>query len=282
MGNSSIEWCTKTWNVITGCTHSGSPGCDHCWAASMVKRFPHLHGIEYGPDVGGDLNPAGIPVPFSEIRFHPSRLDEPLRWRKPQRVFCCSMGDLFHEYVEEEWVDKVIGVTRLTPQHSYMFLTKRPERMISYFADNPGAQMVRVNKEAQKMLKPKNFICPDAPSVWPRHNLMLGVSVESPDYLWRVDHLRQTPAALRFISFEPLIADVGKVDLTGISWCIVGSESGPRRRPCNLGWIRSLRDQCVAANVPFFCKQANINGKLVKMPVIDGKVWGEVPEATDA
>ena len=237
MGDTKIEYCTKVWSIITGCTPV-SAGCDQCWASRQIRsgRTPAVHGS----------------TDFSKITFHPSRLDEPLLWRKPQRVFVCSMGDLFHEDVPNAALSAISVMIRECSWHTFLILTKRPERMKHYIS-----------------------------SINPIRNLWLGVSVESPDYLWRVDHLRQTPAALRFISFEPLIADVGKVDLTGISWAIVGAESGPRRRPCNIEWVRSLKDQCVAARVPIFIKQASINGKLVKMPSIDGRVWGEIPEGKE-
>ena len=255
------KWWDVSWNPVSGCTHSGSPGCDNCWAKQMNDRF--------------------YDIPFSEIRFHPSRLDEPLRWRKPRRIFVCSMGDLFHDDVLTRWIDDIVLTMRCCPQHTFMILTKRPERMIEYYIS-------RESFEYPFCLLP---------------NLWLGVSVEDQATAdQRIPILLQTPAAKRFVSVEPMLSSIDLTYyLTGhedngvdpemkrpvgcclswtppLDWVIVGSESGPRRRPCNLDWIKSLRDQCVAANVPFFCKQAIINGKLVKMPPIDGKVWGEGAE----
>ena len=191
--------------------------------------------------------------PFSQIIYHWDRFDIPRNWKKPRRIFLGSMTDLFQKDVQDGYRKIIEGVIADCPQHTFMVLTKRADNMRVYFTGN-----------------------------LPYRNLWLGVTVEGPETLWRVRALRKIKSATRFISFEPLLADVGKVNLEGISWVIVGSESGPRRRPCDIEWIRSLRDQCVAAGVPIFIKQANINGKLVKTPPIDGKVWAETPEAPDA
>ena len=271
-GKSKDRWWDESFNPVTGCTPI-SEGCRNCWAARMVKRFPQLHGADDCDH--GCTTPH--PRPFSKIKFHPPRLDQPLRWKKPRRVFVCSMGDLFHEDVPGEWVDMVIGATRLTPQHIFMVLTKRPERMWEYFASHPGKQMHRTNMAAQNMVKPARFICPDSSSVWPRHNLWLGVSVCTRKEKPWLDILRKTPAALRYVSFEPILEDMGSIDFTGISWAIIGCESGPGRRLTPAGAMRDVKNQCVAAGIPVFVKQADINGKLVKMPPLDGKVWDEVP-----
>mgnify|MGYP001568897263 CR=1 FL=1 len=288
---SRIEWCDRTYNPITGCTHSGSPGCDHCWAASMVNRFPQLHGTKPFP-YGDGLVEA---IPFSTVQFHPSRLDEPLRWRKPQRVFVCSMGDLFHEDVNPALIIRVFEVMVLCQDHTFLLLTKRPERM----------KKLVCGCLENAMGEPIDAIT----------NIFLGVSVENQQTAdQRIPILLQTPAAVRFVSVEPCL---GPVDIFqniskyhpdtvinaevyaeamgnrqfdeaagirrnwhrgGINWVVVGCESGPRRRSCNIEWIKSLRDQCVAAGVPIFVKQAEIDGKLVKMPKIDGRVWGQIPE----
>jgi len=288
-GKSKIEWTDATWNPVTGCSPV-SAGCDNCYAARMVKRFPHLHDARKQRAVPLTIHPKG----FWNIQFHPSRLDQPLRWKRPRRIFVCSMGDLFNEEVKDEWIDKVIGATRHAPQHTFMILTKRPGRMRTYFSDSPGVAMVRANREAQNMSKPRNFICPESPSVWPRHNLWLGVTAENQEMAdLRIPFLLQTPAAKRFVSVEPMLGSVrlgslwwnAKISgggapwaIDSLDWVIAGCESGPRRRPCNIEWLRSLRDQCVAAGVPFFLKQMDINGRLVKMPILDGRVWAQVPE----
>jgi len=237
MGDTKIEWCDKVWNPVTGCTPV-SAGCDNCYAERMSKRFYR------------GWNPRA----HFEVRFHPSRLDQPLRWKKPRRVFVCSMGDLFHDDVREEWILSVLIRIVKAPQHTFMVLTKRPSRMNQFFAH--ASEMTGGNP----------------PNLW------LGVTVESPEWLWRLNDLRKIPAALRFVSFEPLLADMGEVDFTGIGWAIIGCESGPRRRPANIEWFRSIRDQCVSADVPFFLKQMDINGRLVKMPELDGRVWDEFPK----
>lgn len=265
MGETKIEYCTKVWSPVTGCTHSGSPGCDHCWAAAMVKRFPPLHGLKLGDTKWENL-------PFSEIRFHPHRLDEPLRWRKPQRVFVCSMGDLFHPEVSVTWLESVLAVITRCPQHTFMILSKRPERFLLLTEDR-----LRISRT----------------DTWPIRNLWLGVSVENQQTAdERIPILLKTPAAMRFVSVEPMLGpvDLREVSTFGVSsaagnklsdclnWVICGSESGPNRRPCSPDWIKSLRDQCVATGVPFFLKQIEVNGKLVKMPLIDGRVWDQIPE----
>ena len=184
MGDTKIEYCTKVWNPVTGCTHSGSPGCDHCWAAAMVKRFPHLHGTKPFP-YGDNLVEA---IPFSTIQFHPSRLDEPLRWRKPQRVFVCSMGDLFHPEVSVTWLESVLAVITRCPQHTFMILSKRPERFLLLTEDR-----LRISRT----------------DTWPIRNLWLGVSVENQQTAdQRIPILLQTPAAKRFVSVEPCISHV--------------------------------------------------------------------------
>lgn len=203
-----IEWTDETWSPVTGCTKV-SPGCDNCYAEAMTRRFEERWGD------------------FGTVRLHPRRLDQPLRWRKPRRVFVCSMGDLFHKDVPTDFIVEVFRMAFHTP-HILQVLTKRSSRM--------------------KRLAIGPF--PD--------NLWLGVSVEDRKRLVRVDHLRQTPAAVRFLSCEPLLGDLGELDLTGIHWVIVGGESGPRARPCHPAWARNIKDQCQAAGVPFFLKQNGV------------------------
>lgn len=222
-----IEWATEVWNPVTGCTKV-SAGCKNCYAERMSKRF-------------------GWPW---EVTLHHDRLDNPLHWRKPRRVFVCSMGDLFHEDVSDLFICKVMDIVQKCPQHTFLVLTKRAKRMSQWPVE--GSQGII-------------------------SNLWLGVSVEDCDRLGRIDTLRDTPAAVRFISFEPMLGDVGEVNLDGIGWVICGGESGPGARPMNIEWARSLKDQCVYAGVPFFFKQARINGKMVKMPTLDGKKWEQYP-----
>lgn len=173
----------------------------------------------------------------------------PFRWEKPQIIFVNSMSDLFHDGVPVEFIMEVFGVIAATRRHTYQILTKRADRLAG--------------------------LSPELP--WPS-NLWMGVSVEDADYVWRIDRLRQTGARIKFLSIEPLIAPVGYLDLTGIEWVIVGGESGPRARPMDPDWVRSVRDQCVAAGVPFFFKQWGGRNKKRAGRILDGRSWDEYPE----
>ncbi len=235
-----IEWATDVWNPVTGCTKV-SEGCRNCYAERMVKRFGHrLHGDK----------PAGVgirPREFVHVQLHPEKLDQPLHWRKPRRVFVCSMGDLFHEDVPWSFIVEVFLRMNRTGNHTFMVLTKRPERMREFCSS-------------------EQFM-----DSGPLANVWLGVSVEDQKTAdERIPLLLQTPAALRFVSCEPMLGPVklwrqqpngrllnlGEVaNGRGLDWVICGGESGPGARPMHPEWARSLRDQCAAANVPFFFKQ---------------------------
>lgn len=247
----TIEWATHTWNPVTGCTKV-SQGCKHCYAERMAKRFSR-RGILPGTDSEGNAvewdtceSPNG---PDFQVLLHPERLDEPLHWRKPRRVFVCSMSDLFHEAVSDGFIQKVLQTARACPQHTFMFLTKRPERM-------------RLALLATDCAGGCNGI--DCRHLW------FGVSVEDQATAnKRIPLLLQTPAAVRFVSYEPAL---GPVDFTpwlgcdlensshgvlmpGVSWLICGGESGPGARPMQVEWAQSAADQCSAAGVAFFMKQ---------------------------
>lgn len=212
MAESSIEWTQHTWNPVTGCTKI-SPGCKHCYAETMSKRLKAMGA-------------AGYEDGFN-LRLHPERLDQPRRRKSPTTYFVNSMSDLFHSDVPFSFIDDVVAVCRDTPQHTYQVLTKRAERMRSYFDTRA---------------------CPD--------NLWLGVSVEDRRYgVPRIDHLRRTAAAVRFLSVEPLLRDVGLLNLSGIHWVIVGGESGPKARPMQPAWAESVRVQAIEQDVAFFFKQ---------------------------
>jgi protein gp37 len=214
---SKIEWCDATWNPITGCTPV-SAGCDHCYARRLAGRFWKHH-----------------PAPFSQILLHYSRMDQPLRWRRPRRVLVGSMGDLFHEDVPLDRVGEVLRSCRATPRHTFMFLTKRAERMRQCLLawDCSGEINGRI----------------DCTHMW------FGVTAENQSCAdHRVPILRDSPAALRFISCEPLLEAV-TLNLDGIGWVIAGPETGPGARPCSKAWIAALWGQCVAAGVPFFLKR---------------------------
>ena len=228
---SKIEWCDATWNPVTGCTKV-SAGCAHCYAEQLTRRFPQHY-----------------PRAFAVTLWH-TRILEPLHWKKPRRVFVCSMGDLFHARVPDSFIEDVFGTIRACPRHTFMVLTKRPGRM-RYFA----------------LAK------------WPK-NLWAGVTVEDRDSLWRLEKLVDTPYPKRFVSFEPLLQRMPDLRplLRRVDWAIVGCESGPKRRGMFGGWATDLQDQCVDVGVPFFLKQMEVDGKVVKMPELDGRVWAERPD----
>jgi len=181
----------------------------------------------------------GYPAAPNEFRvtFHPDKLDQPLRWREPRRIFVCSMGDLFHPNVETPWIDSILASVAMSPQHTFLALTKRPEKMAPFLS----------NRHTQGKLT-------QIQDAWPLPNLHLGVTVCNPSELYKIDILRQTPAAVRFVSAEPLLADLGNLSLDGIHGVILGGETGPHARPMQPDWVRSIRDQCAAAGIPFFFK----------------------------
>src|SRR5258708_5421792 len=202
--HSRIEWTDATWNPVRGCSKV-SPGCTHCYAETFAERFRGIPGHPF--EKGFDL------------RLVPEKLTEPLRWSQPKMIFVNSMSDLFHEDVPDEYILKVAKVMSLANWHIYQILTKRPERMAI-------------------LLKTKLLDVAQQSHIW------WGVSVENQRHgLPRIDILRNTPARVRFLSIEPLLEDLGQINLSGMSWAIVGGESGPGARPIQASWIRSLRDQ---------------------------------------
>jgi protein gp37 len=211
------------------------------------------------------------------VRFHADELDKPLRWRKPRRIFVNSMSDLFHEDVTDEQIDRVWAAMLLAPHHTFQVLTKRTTRMVYWLSARNLYDRILRWADVMRADDPK--LCQvgiSDPRTMPAKWIWLGVSVESQAHTPRIDGLLTCPASVRFVSFEPLLSDV-QTDLTGIDWAICGCESGPHARPMQLDWARSLRDQCVTAGVPFFLKQAKVDGKFTKMPALDGKVWDEMP-----
>jgi protein gp37 len=237
--HSLIEWTDATWNPIRGCTKI-SPGCANCYAETFAERFRGVvgHPFEQGFD----------------LRLVPEKLGDPLRWRKPRRIFVNSMSDLFHEDVPDDFIVDVLTVMSRATWHVFQTLTKRAERM------------------CRLLCGPFRWAA-GMPHTW------WGVSVENRSHgLPRIEWLRQTPARHRFLSVEPLLEDLGTIDLRGIHWVIVGGESGRRPRPMHLDWVRSLRDQCRACGIPFFFKQQVVNRRKVSLPVLDGVVWSECPD----
>lgn len=240
-----IEWADATVNAVNGCSVL-SPGCTNCYAMRLagtrLREHPSRAGLTQPTKAG--------PVWTGEVRLNEQQLLQPLRWRRPRRIFWNAHGDLFHGAVPDEWIDRVFAVCELTPQHTHMILTKRSERMFAYLTRRKAEKPVLV-PVGDGTLEQHPFNS----ELKPPKNIWLGVSVEDqPRADDRIADLRDTPAAVRFVSFEPLLGAV-QADLTGIHWAIVGGESGPGARPMHPDWARSLRDQCQAAGVAFFFKQ---------------------------
>ncbi len=223
-----IEWTDETWNPVVGCSKC-SPGCDNCYAEKMAHRLACMgkEGYCYVTTREGKWN-------GRTYRLRNNVLDIPLHWRKGRKIFVCSMGDLFHESVPFEFIDKVFGVMFANPWHTYQILTKRPERWIRYIQDNPARRLQ------------------DQKYIW------AGITIEHPDYKNRADILRQIPTAVRFLSIEPCLADMGELNLEELDQVIVGGESGPGARFCPVDNIRSIVEQGKAAGVPVFVKQIHI------------------------
>lgn len=235
--STAIEWTDETWNPVVGCSKT-SPGCDNCYAIGVAHRAmqPAHEGLTIRTERGTDWT--------GEVRCLPERLEQPLRWRKPRKVFVNSMSDLFHPSVPYRFIREVFNTMRCCngqvtangkrmPSHTFQVLTKRPQRM---------AQLAR---DRSLGFNPER----------PPANVWLGTSIESDRYAFRANHLRATPAAVRFLSLEPLLGPLPSLDLTGIDWVIVGGESGPGARPMHPQWVRDIRDRCIDAGVPFLFKQ---------------------------
>ena len=246
---STIEWTDATWNPVTGCTEV-SPGCDHCYAKTFAERWRGVAGHPY--EQGFDL------------RLWPNRLDYPLQWKKPRRIFANSMSDLFHRDVPDEFVLRVFDVMAQADWHIFQVLTKRPSRLVRLVPQITERVQAYMGKGA----------------TWPEH-IWLGVSVETMQYQWRVDKLRQVPAAIRFISAEPLLGSLRELDISDIHWLIAGGESGPGYRPCKPEWIRELRDSCHAAEVAFFFKQWGGRTPKAGGRDLDGRTWDEFPHPVE-
>ncbi len=241
--NDLIEWNDATWNPIRGCTKV-SPGCDNCYAARLATRWNRAPGQPYERGF--------------EPREVPENLDQPLRWKRPRRILVASMGDLFHEDIDATFVRQVFETMLVAQWHVYQVLTRRPERM----------------RELVRGL-PRELA--DQPHIW------MGVSVEDRAHgVPRIDVLREVPAAVRFVCVEPLLEDLGELDLTGIHGVAVGGESGARARPMHAEWVQAIRRQCEAQDVAFFFKGWGGARRELTGRFLDGKTWAQLPRGGGA
>ena len=240
---SKIEWTDATWNPVRGCTKI-SPGCTHCYAAVFAERFRGVRGHPY--EQGFD------------IRLVPEKIAEPLRWKTPRKFFVNSMSDLFHEAVPDDYIASVVDVMLQADWHVYQVLTKRSARM-------------------RQLLSGRLRLAAAREHIW------WGVSVENKKHgLPRVEDLLATPATMKFLSIEPLLEDLGTLKLRGITWVIVGGESGPGARPMLRQWVVSIRKQCRDHGVPFFFKQWGGVRKKHAGRLLDGRTYDEMPEIPSA
>lgn len=318
----AIEWTHvpgykgETWNPVTGCDRV-SPGCAHCYALEFAARLKAMGRERYQRD--GDPKTSG---PGFGLTLHRDKLAEPLRWRKPRAVFVNSMSDLFHEDIPDEYIAEVYGVMAAAHKHIFMVLTKRPERMHALLTNEDW--VIAATEEATSWVKKPGLPLDDQASYcWPGEdyhefpalrNVWLGVTIENRRFVDRADLLRQTPAAVRFISAEPLLgplvydeesdgdghpatggpcwfdgADLPPLELDGIDWLIAGGESGAGHRPIELQWVRDLREHCLAQrydrdgfdiDLPgtrFFFKQWGGRTPKAGGRLLDGRTWDEFP-----
>ena len=250
-GLSDIEWTDATWNPVTGCAMV-SPGCTNCYAMRMAARLQSMGHPLYA-DV--TRKSGGRPVWTGKVHLSEAALRAPLKWRKPRKIFVNSMSDLFQDAVPAEFVARVWAIMQMSPWHVYQILTKRPDNMLRVLTDL-GLQPL--------------------PQVW------LGTSVESADYVDRIEILRRVPAAIRFVSFEPLLGPAGTVDLAGIDWAIAGGESGPSARPVERLWLEQIERQCRISGTAFFFKQWGGTNKKATGRVLNGRTFDEYPNLPEA
>lgn len=245
-GPSDIEWTDATWNPVSGCLMV-SPGCTNCYAMRMAARLQAMGHPAYSAVT---RNSGGRPVWTGHLHLNEAALEIPLYWRSPRRIFVNSMSDLFQDRVPRTFVRKVWGVMDRAKRHTYQILTKRPENMLAVIE---GEQL------------------PTLPNVW------LGTSVENADYVDRIRVLRSVPAAIRFVSFEPLLGPIGQISLRDINWAIVGGESGPSARPMDEKWVTQIHAMCDRWGTAFFFKQWGGTNKRKSGRVLHGRTWDEYP-----
>lgn len=246
---SNIEWTEATWNPVAGCSVI-SPGCTNCYAMRMAERLSAMGQPKY---LGLTRRSGGRPKWNGKIRTDERSLTIPLSWKQGRMIFVNSMSDLFHEDVPIEFIQEVFAVMRDCPQHTFQILTKRADRLKDVSGD----------------------------LIW-TPNIWMGVSVESAVYVDRIDDLRASDARIKFLSLEPLIDDVGSLNLSDIDWAIAGGESGPGARPMEVAWVRSIRDQCIDSDVAFHFKQWGGVNKKRKGRLLDGRTWDQFPQSQAA
>lgn len=232
-----IEWTDATWNPTTGCTKI-SPGCDNCYAERIAERF---RGVAGHPYEGG-----------FDLTLRPERLSQPLKWKSSKMIFVNSMSDLFHKAVPQNFIDRIFEIMEQADWHVFQILTKRSSNLRSY-----------VNRRYRESGAPAH--------IW------MGVSIEDGNRLSRLQHLRGTNAPIKFLSLEPLIGRIGRLDLRGISWVIAGGESGFGHRPIDPEWVREIRDQCNASDTAFFFKQWGGKNPKSGGRELDGTEWNQYP-----
>ena len=243
--NSKIEWTEATWNPVVGCSVL-SPGCTNCYAMRLARRLELMGREKYN---GTTRMSGGKPKWNGTVRVDELSLNIPFRWKTGKMVFVNSMSDLFHETVSLEEIQRIFNTMKNTPQHTYQILTKRAERLEEVSSDLEWSD-----------------------------NIWMGVSVESAEYSFRIDCLRNTSAQLKFLSLEPLLAPIGELSLVDINWVIAGGESGFNCRPIEVNWVRSIRDQCIKAGVAFHFKQWGGTNKKKNGRELDGLIWDEFPD----
>jgi protein gp37 len=242
--NSPIEWTEATWNPVGGCTIL-SPGCTNCYAMRLARRLEAMGQSKYA----GTTRVSGSRAKWNgKIVLDESALEIPLKWKTPKIIFVNSMSDMFHEKIPLKFISKVFNVMKQARHHTFQVLTKRADRLAEIASQLP----------------------------WP-DNVWMGVSVESEEYVGRIDRLRSTPAFIKFLSLEPLLGPLDNLNLSGIDWTIAGGESGPAARPMDPKWVRSIRDQCVSEGVAFHFKQWGGVQKKQAGRILDGRTWDELP-----
>jgi protein gp37 len=265
-----IEWTDATWNAVTGCDKV-SDGCLNCYAETLALRLQRMGNAKYANGF--------------DVTLHEKALTIPLKWREPRRVFVNSMSDQWHVDVPAEFTDRMFAVMALTPHHTYQILTKRPQRAANYLNDPQTLhRILNAGSAFWPLVKERNYppgivrrTDEGVPILWPLPNVWIGTSVEDSRVTHRIDALRRCPAAVRFLSCEPLIGPLPDLNLDGIHWVIAGGESGIGHRPVRPEWVRDLRDQCESAGVAFFFKQWGGHTPKAGGKELDGREWCEFP-----